>query len=253
MCQCSKTYNSRRFSELGLSDIGVTTAPTPKRQQSRRYCGVLGHVESAHLISRCFQDAGCDSHICYLVRGSELHHPTLVRRFDHRILVVTGDGIIENIKRNLRPDTIGFQECDSPSQIADSTSKTTLKRSKGCCFEFLVFAGCMSMHVLPLSIVLFHIGFTRVFTTLPFRQKKELSCLKTAMTRLLDTPATKTDLSGTGRLTKASDFKGAQGVMIREGRFRASNAGSRDLEATGKWGPRYVTWVKLTAAWLCLA
>lgn len=38
--------------------------------------------------------------------------------------------------------------------------------------------------------------------------------------------------------------------MIREGRFRASNAGSRDLEATGKWGPRYVTWVKLTAAWL---
>eukprot|EP00434_Breviolum_minutum_P041993 symbB.v1.2.037363.t1/scaffold5497.1/size26436/3 len=36
--------------------------------------------------------------------------------------------------------------------------------------------------------------------------------------------------------------------MIREGRFRASNAGSRDLEATGKWGPRYVTWVKLTDA-----
>ena len=59
----------------------------------------LGRVESAHLISRCFQDAGCDSHICYLLRGSELHHPTLVRRFDHRILVVTGDGIIENIKR----------------------------------------------------------------------------------------------------------------------------------------------------------
>lgn len=42
----------------------------------------LGHVESAHLISRCFQDAGCDSHICYLLRGSQLHHPTLVRSSD---------------------------------------------------------------------------------------------------------------------------------------------------------------------------
>jgi len=55
---------------------------------------------------------------------------------------------------------------------------------------------------------------------------------------------------GTGFLSEASQFKGAQGVMIREGRFRASNKGSRDLEATGKWGPRYVTWVKLTDAWL---
>ncbi|CAL1143941.1 unnamed protein product [Cladocopium goreaui] len=80
------------------------------------------------------------------------------------------DGIISNIKENLRPDTIGFQECDSPSQISRRT----------------------------------------------------------------------------GFLSEASQFKGAQGVMIREGRFRASNKGSRDLEATGKWGPRYVTWVKLT-------
>eukprot|EP00438_Fugacium_kawagutii_P004564 Skav202822 [mRNA] locus=scaffold3852:113832:115656:- [translate_table: standard] len=34
--------------------------------------------------------------------------------------------------------------------------------------------------------------------------------------------------------------------MVRSGRFRASSAGSKDLKATGKWGPRYVTWVKLT-------
>lgn len=80
------------------------------------------------------------------------------------------DGIISNIKDNLRPDTIGLQECDSPSQISRRT----------------------------------------------------------------------------GFLSKASKFKGAQGVMIREGRFRASNKGSKDLGATGKWGPRYVTWVKLT-------
>eukprot|EP00435_Cladocopium_sp_Y103_P038544 s138_g10.t1 len=80
------------------------------------------------------------------------------------------DGIIANIKDNLKPDTIGLQECDSPSEI---------KRR-------------------------------------------------------------------TGFLSKASKFEGAQGVMVRQGRFRTSDKGSRDLEATGKWGPRYVTWVKLT-------
>ena len=41
---------------------------------------------------------------------------------------------------------------------------------------------------------------------------------------------------------EASEFKGAQGIMKRNGRFRASSSGSRDLEAAGKWGTRYVTW-----------
>lgn len=59
-------------------------------------------------------------------------------------------------------------------------------------------------------------------------------------------PALPSSQPGTGFLTEASDFKGAQGVMVRSGRFRASRAGSKDLQATGKWGPRYVTWVKLT-------
>ena len=97
------------------------------------------------------------------------------------------------------------------------------------------------MHVLPLSIVLFHIVSLCFHNPsfLPNRSNSPSPCATMA-----------TGLSGTGRLTKASDFKGAQGVMIREGRFLATNAGSRDLQATGKWGPRYVTWVKLTAAWL---
>eukprot|EP00913_Durusdinium_trenchii_P010037 g9418.t1 len=77
-----------------------------------------------------------------------------------------GKDIIKNIKNTLRPDTIGLQECDEPSQIA----------------------------------------------------------------------------SGTGMLSEASEFKGAQGIMKRNGRFRASSSGSRDLEAAGKWGTRYVTW-----------
>ncbi|CAJ1354120.1 unnamed protein product [Effrenium voratum] len=52
--------------------------------------------------------------------------------------------------------------------------------------------------------------------------------------------------SRTGRLEPASPFKGAQGVMVKPGLFSTSDEGSRDLDATGKWGARYVTWVKLT-------
>lgn len=44
----------------------------------------------------------------------------------------------------------------------------------------------------------------------------------------------------------ASDFAGAQGVMVKQGLFEVGSSGSRDLQATGKWGPRYVTWVRLT-------
>ena len=36
------------------------------------------------------------------------------------------------------------------------------------------------------------------------------------------------------------------GVMVKPGRFTTSNSGSKDLDATGKWGARYVTWAKLT-------
>ncbi|CAK9093945.1 unnamed protein product [Durusdinium trenchii] len=79
-----------------------------------------------------------------------------------------GKDIIKNIKNTLRPDTIGLQECDEPSQIASGT-------------------------VAPGG-------------------------------------------------EEASEFKGAQGIMKRNGRFRASSSGSRDLEAAGKWGTRYVTW-----------
>jgi len=44
----------------------------------------------------------------------------------------------------------------------------------------------------------------------------------------------------------ASKFSGAQGVLVRPGLFTVGETGSRDIRATGKWGPRYVTWVQLT-------
>merc|ERR1712217_916461 len=43
----------------------------------------------------------------------------------------------------------------------------------------------------------------------------------------------------------ASEFAGAQGVSVRPGIFRIGDWGKQDIQATGKWGPRYVTWVQL--------
>jgi len=43
-----------------------------------------------------------------------------------------------------------------------------------------------------------------------------------------------------------SPFKGAQGVVVKPGLFSVEQQGSADIGATGKWGPRYVTWAKLT-------
>mmetsp|Transcript_30345 Transcript_30345/g.56893 ORF Transcript_30345/g.56893 Transcript_30345/m.56893 type:complete len:376 (+) Transcript_30345:51-1178(+) len=79
------------------------------------------------------------------------------------------DSIIRNIRDNLRADTLGLQECDSPSLIRDRTG-----------------------------------------------------------------------------LEQASKFSAAQGVMMKPGLFTTGETGSRDLQATGKWGARYVTWVQLT-------
>jgi endonuclease/exonuclease/phosphatase family metal-dependent hydrolase len=45
---------------------------------------------------------------------------------------------------------------------------------------------------------------------------------------------------------RASTFSGSQGVMVRPGLFTVGDEGSRDIGATGKWGPRYVTWAQLT-------
>merc|ERR1712151_1354341 len=39
---------------------------------------------------------------------------------------------------------------------------------------------------------------------------------------------------------------GAQGVSVKPGVFAVGRTGSRDIQATGKWGPRYVTWAELT-------
>mmetsp|Transcript_11448 Transcript_11448/g.21639 ORF Transcript_11448/g.21639 Transcript_11448/m.21639 type:complete len:472 (-) Transcript_11448:254-1669(-) len=78
------------------------------------------------------------------------------------------ENVLNNIKNNLVPDTIGFQECDDPNWIHDATG-----------------------------------------------------------------------------LESASPFQGAQGVMVKSGLFNIISRGSRDLQATGKWGPRYVTWVEL--------
>merc|ERR1712217_108338 len=44
----------------------------------------------------------------------------------------------------------------------------------------------------------------------------------------------------------ASEFAGAQGVSVKPGIFRVGDRGKLDIQATGKWGPRYVTWVQLT-------
>lgn len=51
--------------------------------------------------------------------------------------------------------------------------------------------------------------------------------------------------SRTGYL-RASEFAGGQGVMVKPGLFEVGDSGSSDLQATGKWGPRYVTWSQLT-------
>lgn len=42
-----------------------------------------------------------------------------------------------------------------------------------------------------------------------------------------------------------SQFAGGQGVSVKPGLFTVEASGSRDLQATGYWGPRFVTWVKL--------
>jgi endonuclease/exonuclease/phosphatase family metal-dependent hydrolase len=77
--------------------------------------------------------------------------------------------IVANIKDQLKPDVIGFQEVDSPSDIQRRTG-----------------------------------------------------------------------------LQPASKFAAAQGVMVAPGLFVTGDSGSQDLQATGKWGARYVTWVQLT-------
>jgi len=78
-------------------------------------------------------------------------------------------GIVDNIRDNLRPDTLGMQECEDPSQIQ----------------------------------------------------------------------------SRAGGYYAASPFAGGQGVSVKPGVFSVEASGSRDLQATGYWGPRYVTWAKL--------
>merc|ERR1719221_396017 len=70
-----------------------------------------------------------------------------------------GQRVTENIVRNLRPDTLGLQECDDPDLIQRRT------------------------------------GYSR-----------------------------------------ASRFDGAQGVMVKPGIFEVGDVGSRDIQATGKWG-----------------
>lgn len=44
----------------------------------------------------------------------------------------------------------------------------------------------------------------------------------------------------------ASEFAGAQGVVVKPGLFKIGQRGRQDIQATGKWGPRYVTFVQLT-------
>jgi len=45
-----------------------------------------------------------------------------------------------------------------------------------------------------------------------------------------------------------SPFKDNQGVMVKPGLFTVEGQGSSNLQARGKWGNRYVTWVKLRHA-----
>lgn len=52
--------------------------------------------------------------------------------------------------------------------------------------------------------------------------------------------------SRTGNMyTAVSPFNDNQGVMMKPGVFNVLAQGSRDLQARGKWGNRYVNWVKL--------
>jgi len=52
--------------------------------------------------------------------------------------------------------------------------------------------------------------------------------------------------SRTGNMYNAvSSFSDNQGVMTKPGVFSVLSQGSRDLQARGKWGNRYVNWVKL--------
>lgn len=77
--------------------------------------------------------------------------------------------VIDNIRKHLRPDVLGLQECDSSSLIAGRT------------------------------------GYS-----------------------------------------PASPFKGAQGIMVKSDVIQVGPSGYRDIEATGKWGKRYVTWAQMT-------
>jgi len=58
-----------------------------------------------------------------------------------------------------------------------------------------------------------------------------------------DEPQQIADRSG---YSAASKFDGAQGVVVKPGVVKVEQSGSRDIGATGKWGPRYVTWAELT-------
>eukprot|EP00930_Biecheleria_cincta_P002754 TRINITY_DN103750_c0_g1_i1.p1 TRINITY_DN103750_c0_g1~~TRINITY_DN103750_c0_g1_i1.p1 ORF type:complete len:591 (+),score=76.80 TRINITY_DN103750_c0_g1_i1:73-1845(+) len=58
-----------------------------------------------------------------------------------------------------------------------------------------------------------------------------------------DSPGTIQSRTGYER---ASKFSGAQGVMVKPDIFTVGDSGSQDIGATGKWGPRFVTWARLT-------
>jgi endonuclease/exonuclease/phosphatase family metal-dependent hydrolase len=47
-------------------------------------------------------------------------------------------------------------------------------------------------------------------------------------------------------LQVASDFAGAQGTFVKASRVSSISKGHMDIGATGKWGPRYMTWAKLS-------
>lgn len=58
-----------------------------------------------------------------------------------------------------------------------------------------------------------------------------------------------TIMSRTGNMYGVvSPFRDNQGVMVKPGLFTVEAQGSRDLQARGKWGARYVTWAKLRHA-----
>lgn len=154
------------------------------------------------------------------------------------------NGILNNIKSDLRPDTIGFQECDSPELLESRTHLQVASKFEG--------AQGISVKVFVQNLFeTFYInrfeGNDLNFMISPGRWKK-VGCNHFEGSHLFWNPFSAQCLNHLcchvfwvqRWVPNRSDF---WGIMVKPRRFRILSTGSRDLEATGHWGTRQGTWL----------